>query len=76
MNRVPDDVDRRAGGFEVSKKYCIEQTFWRQGGQSPPCDGRLAQLVRASVSHTEGHVFESHTAHFLSNVELAILLIF
>src|SRR4030042_3724424 len=30
-----------------------------------PSHGRLAQLVRASVSHTEGHRFESCTAHHL-----------
>lgn len=30
-------------------------------------NGRLAQLVRASVLHTECHKFESCTAHHLKN---------
>ena len=34
-------------------------------------NGRLAQLVRASVLHTEGRRFESSTAHQLRQVEAA-----
>ncbi len=34
--------------------------FFKRGWQ-----GRLAQLVRALVSHTRGHWFESSTAHHL-----------
>ena len=43
QSEIPDLVildvimPRDFEGFEVAKKYCFEQTFWRQGGQSPPC---------------------------------------
>ncbi len=41
--------------------FCLKFFLDKRGKDSP--FGRLAQLVRASVSHTEGQVFESPTAH-------------
>ncbi len=58
------------GGLKASEKFSAlcRKLFGYKGGV-PPCQGRLAQLVRAPVSHTGGHAFESHTAHAKSAAE-------
>lgn len=48
--------EKKACKTKILKQYC-KLSFMK--------NGRLAQLVRASVLHTECHKFESCTAHHL-----------